>query len=152
MAKFDAGNVVESLDFDFTKLARGDDPIEGLANSKGTIREPTPLQVQEYANACQRQAARQRRDVGTVDPKDADAVLAAVDKMTPEKTEAEQRVSAEIISTLCSGNPSVAELMLLPHRAMNAFGDWIAKEVLDPEVLTGGGKAHLRSLKSSSAG
>jgi len=145
MAKFDAGNVVEALDYDFTA-------IPGLADVKGTIREPTSAQVQLYVNASRAELARMRREAGVVDETDPEAVIAALEKVSPERTVQAQKNNAEILSALCSGHPTGGQLMKLPHRVMHAFGEWLAREVLDPEALTGAGKAQVLPLRSSSAG
>jgi hypothetical protein len=152
MAGFDAGNVVEPLIYDFSALAEPPHLIKKLADVKGTIREPMPLQVQEYVNASRAQMVRLRRETGVVDEEDADAVLSALEKMDPARTMAEAKHSADILSALCSGHPTAAQLVLLPHRVMHAFGEWLAKEVLDPEAVTGAGRLRLTSLPSSSAG
>ena len=152
MAGFDAGNVVAPLDFDFTAMAEKPHLIKGLADVKGTIKEPASAQVQLYVNASRAELARMRREAGVVDETDPDAVIAALEKINPERTAEAQRRNAEILSALCSGHPTVAQLMLLPHRVMHAFGEWLAREVLDPEALTGAGKAQVLPLRSSSAG
>jgi hypothetical protein len=152
MVSFNAGSVVDPLDFDFSDMANAPHLIAGLADVKGTIREPTSLQVQAFANAQRRELVRQRQEIGDVDEKDPVAVIAALEKMDDERTVAAQKRSAEILTALCSGKPTAAELILLPHRVMHMFGEWIAKEVLDPEASTGAGKAQVLPLRSSSAG
>jgi hypothetical protein len=152
MASFDASSVVEPLDYDFSGLAEPPHLIKGLADVRGVIREPTSKQVQAYVNASKREMARQRQEIGDVDEQDAEAVIAALEKMDDDRTVAAQKRSAEIVSALCSGHPTVAQLMLLPHRVMHLFGEWIANEVLNPEAVTGDGKAQVLPLRSSSAG
>jgi len=145
MPSFNAANVVDPLDYDFSA-------VPGLQDVKGTIKEPTSLQVQAYVNATRAEMVRLRRETGVVDEEDADAVLAALEKMDPARTVEAQKRSAEILSALCSGHPTGGQLMKLPHRVMHAFSEWLAKEVLDPEVVTGAGRPRLTSLPSSSAG
>lgn len=152
MASFNASTVVEALDYDFSGLAEPPHLIKGLAEVRGTVKEPTSKQVQAYVNASKREMARQRKEIGDVDESDGDAVLAALDRMDDDRTLAAQKRSAEIVSALCSGHPTTAQLMLLPHRAMHLFGEWIANEVLNPEAVTGDGKAQVVPLRSSSAG
>lgn len=152
MPTFDAGSVVEPIDFDFSPLADEPHLIAGLAGVTGTVKEPSAVQVQAYVNESRRELVRMRKEAGIVDEDDADAVIAALEKMNPERTRESQRQSAEILSALCSGFPSVDHLMLLPYRVMHAFGEYLSEQVLNPEVMTGAGKKQGKTLRSVSAG
>ena len=148
MAGFNAANIVEPLDYDFTA-------IKGLENVKGTIPEPTSLQVQTFLTASRKEADRNQRDLGiTGDAEDMtkEQILAVLDKASPSRTQAAKKREAEIFSDLCSGTPTAGQLLELPHRIMIEFAKWVTKEVLDPEVSTGGGGAQVVNLRSSSAG
>jgi hypothetical protein len=169
MASFDAGGVVEPLDYDFTAMAAAPHSITGLAGVKGTIREPTSVQVQTWltANAKEMQQLRQEGGAEQAGPKpesaadgaaelpDAavtDALLAGLAEVDPKKVRAARLRQAKIYSALCSGEPTAEQLALLPHRIMNAFADWLSREVLDPEAVTGAGRPPLQIVRSSAAG
>jgi hypothetical protein len=165
MASFDAGGVVEPLDYDFTAMAAAPHNITGLAGVKGTIREPTTVQVQTWLTANAKEMQRLRQEAGDAPPEPApdadpelpdaavtDALLAKLAEVDPKKVQAARLRQAKIYSALCSGEPTPEHLALLPHRIMNAFADWISKEVLDPEAVTGAGKPPLQIVRSSAAG
>jgi hypothetical protein len=160
VASFDAGTVIEALDYTLEPFVPG---------RKGTIREPTSVQVQAFLTANAKEMQRLRKEAGVEPPAgdgaagevqaaDADpemisdellAKLAAVD---PKKVEAAQRRGARIYADLCSGEPSAEDLMKLPHRIMLKFAEWLMGEVMSPEAVTGAGRPHLTAVPSSAAG
>jgi hypothetical protein len=168
VATFNAGTVLERLDYDFSALAGPPNNIRELAEAKGTIREPTSLQVQAYLQASAREMQRLRRearaavaDAETADaageaaepgPDATDAQLAALASADAKKGDATRRREAAMFSKLCSGDPSTEILLLLPHRIMAAFVEWLMKEVMDPEAVTGAGSPPLAIVRSPAAG
>jgi hypothetical protein len=160
VASFDSGTVIEALDYTLEKFVPG---------CKGTIREPTSVQVQAFLTANAKEMQRLRREAGVEPPAveppagdapaaDADhalitdellAKLAAVD---PKKVEAAKRREAKNFSDLCSGEPSADDLMKLPHRIMLKFAEWLTGEVMSPEAVTGAGRPQLEIVRSSAAG
>ena len=161
MAGFDAGGIVEPLAYDFTAMAKPPHDIAGLANAKGTIREPTSLQVEKFLDTSRRDILRQRRELADqgladTDGMTQDQILEAFAKIDPaaaaKRSAAARKRSAEILSALCSGEPSAATLLLLPHRIMLAFAEWLSGEVLSPEAAAGGGNGQVLSLQSRAAG
>lgn len=168
MAVFNAGSILEPLDYDFTAMAGPPNNIRELAEAKGTIKEPTSLQVQAYMQASAREMQRIRREARAVveaaekeqdgeapDPGADDATdsqLAAVADRDVKRSEAARKREAAMVSKLCSGDPSTETLLLLPHRIANEFGKWLVQEVLDPEAVTGAGTPHLQMVRSPAAG
>lgn len=175
MAVFNAGTILESLDYDFTALAGSPNNICGLAEAKGTIREPTSLQVQAFMQASAREMQRLRREAraavadsesaaddgtaagnGTGEPAGdgdvTDEQLAVLADADAKRGSAARRREAAMYSKLCSGEPSADVLLLLPHRIMAEFGRWLVKEVMDPEAVTGAGSPHLQMVRSPAAG
>src|ERR1035441_5376005 len=145
MAGFSAANIVEPLDYS----------LKTFVEIEGTTTEPTSLQVQTFLTASRKEADRNQRDLGiTGDGEDMtrEQILAVLDKASPARTQAAKKREAEIFSDLCSGTPSAADLLKLPHRIMIEFAKWITSEVLDPEASPGGGGAQVVNLPSSSAG
>jgi hypothetical protein len=161
MAGFDAGGIVSPLDWDFTAMAKPPHDIAGLANAKGTIREPTSLQVEKFLDTSRRDLLRQRRELAEQGLADTDGMTqdqileahAAIDPAAAAtRAKAARKRAAESLSALCSGEPSAATLLLLPHRILIAFGEWITDEVLSPEAAAGGGNAQVVNLPSRAAG
>lgn len=168
MGTFNAGTVLESLDYDFTDMAGEPNLIEGLAQAKGTIKEPTRLQFQQFmrdsAREHQRLIAEAQKDAeadgdgsGSEEKGDSPAdelaaISAGMARADMRKAETARKNDAAMLSKLCSGNPSTEILLLLPHRVYIAFSQWLYKELSDPEAVTGGGAPHLKMLKSPAAG
>lgn len=163
MATFNAASILEPLDYDFTALANHPNNIRELADAKGTTPEPTSERVQAFLQASAREMQRLRREAraavadaetGKDDPAGdaSDAELAAVAGTDAKRgTEARKREAA-MYSRLCSGDPSAATLLKLPHRHMAAWCGWLLKEVMDPEAVTGDGTPHLQMVRSPAAG
>jgi hypothetical protein len=168
VASFDAGSVVEALDYTFEPFVPG---------CKGTIKEPTSVQLQAFLTANAKEMQRLRREAGDdaaggaadptagneagdgAPPDDAvlasavsDKLLARIAETDPKKVEAAKLRQAKIFSALCSGEPSAADLLKLPHRQMSAFANWITDELMNPEAVTGDGTPHLQIVRSSAAG
>jgi hypothetical protein len=155
MAGFDASSIVEPLKF----------TLRPFADVEGTIAEPTSLQVEKFfadSRKEQLRAMREARELGLV-PDDADSdeemtpaqlekFLEALAKIDPRRTAAARKRSAEILSALCSGQPTTGQLLELPLRILREFSAWIQGEVLSPEVSPGAGKPQLEIVRSSAAG
>jgi hypothetical protein len=164
MAGFDASSIVEPLKWSFAKLAELPPVgcgIKELANVEGVIREPTSLQVEKFMDTSRRDILRQRRELADqgladTDSMTQDEILEAFAKIDPaaaaKRSAAARKRSAEILSALCSGEPTSAQLLLLPHRILIAFAEWITGEVLSPEVAAGGGNGQVLNLPSRAAG
>jgi hypothetical protein len=153
MAGFSAGDVVEPLIYDFTNTKV---PIKGLEDCKGTIPEPTPLQVEKFLSASRKEAIRSRleaRELGFTDEDmTPEQILEALDRIDPARTAAARKRNAQILSELCSGEVTTAQLLKLPHRLLREFGNWVTTEVLSPEAGAGGTNAQVLPLRSQAAG
>lgn len=167
MAGFSAGDVVEALDWKFSNLSP---PVRGLEDAEGTIPEPTSLQVERFFTANRKEMLRARqegRELGIVrDDDDEDeesltpaqrrarleALLEALSKIDPARSAAARKRNAQILADLCSGTPSAAQLLLLPHRVYGEFVRWVTGEVLNPEASAAGGTAQVTPLRSVAGG
>src|SRR5581483_4983800 len=132
MAQFDAASVVEPLDYDFTHFRAG----------KGTIKEPSDEQIRLFGI---QQVIQQRKIVQASPDLDDDATvddrLAAIEKAGQSEALVSYAADeAAAYADLCSGKPSVAELLKLPPRVRNAFYKWLRDEI-NPEAEAGGGTA-----------
>lgn len=150
MASFSASGVVEPLDF----------TLKPYVDLEGTITEPSSAQVRAFNVAAQeelRRLSKQITDAGKDDadpdlPADVAAVLEVmVFRAVSLSPEALAR-QCKMLSALCSGTPSAAQLAKLPHRILAALAKWITKEVMDPEDLPGDGNGQVLSLASPLAG
>lgn len=142
MTGFVADGIVEPLDFD----------LNPYTDVKGTITEPTSLQVQAFQTAVAKEMARGRRElgIGGDEKMTNDKFIEFLGKIDPERTKAEVKRQAEIHSALCSGKPTAAQLQKLPHRIMAAFSKWLSEELLTPEASAGAG--NVTPIRSKAAG
>jgi hypothetical protein len=141
MAGFSADGIVEALDYD----------LNPYVDAKGVIQEPTSLQVQTFQTATMREANQMRLELGGDRGDDAplttSEILAFLAKLDPERQKAALKRQADMFSALCSGKPTAAQFLKMPHRPMLAFANWISGELLNPEASAAGGKAvKLRSV------
>lgn len=129
MPRFDAGALVEGLDFTFAPYA----------DVEGRIKEPNDRQIANFLNGLTKvmdHAKEMATELDNVDPKDPVAVLMAMDRMEPDKYVDIFKQYAELYSELCSGFPSAEQLLGVPLRARNLFYGWLRNEVLYPEAAT----------------
>jgi hypothetical protein len=157
MASFNAGGVVEPLKYDFGA-------VKGFEGCQGIIEEPSSAQVRGYTHAAEAELRRLSAEItkaqAATDEADADGAMPAevsavlevmVFRAISLSPDALAR-QCKMLSALCSGTPSAAQLAKLPHRILAAFAKWISKEVLDPEDLPGDGSGQVLSLASPLAG
>lgn len=151
MPKFDAGAVVEPLDYDFTT-------IKGYPHkrARGTIPEPSDEQIANLLAALREQAATAGKMVEpgneAQDFSDPTAFLHQLDNFDPAVfTELYAKVG-RAYADLCSGQPSYEEIMSLPMRVRNRFFAWVMEEVVSPEAGTGAGNAAVIPLRTPVAG
>lgn len=167
MASFDAGNVVEPLAYDFSAMANPPPDgcgIKGLADVKGVIREPTDAQIMTFGKAMiayeQRLAQMNRRPARPPDDATDEQYEQYYEKFLEAQAAFSEaadeaglpKLQAEIFSALCSGKPTVAQILLLPRRIRNPFYEWLRKEVLNPEAAAGDGSDQGPTLLSAVAG
>lgn len=147
---FNAGTVVDPMDWDFTAF--------GEPTDKGTIPEPSTEAVdlfgQRYRGLLM---ALQAADINSRIPEDetpeeaAQRVIAEAQKPLHQRLEewAEdtrlpdkdaQLVNEEMIRILadvCSGAPTEAQLRMLPSRVLRAFCTWLNEELTAPKFKHG---------------
>lgn len=126
---FDAGTVVEPLDWDFTKYDGG----------KGTVPEPTDKMIETFFRDIAKAAAEMFTTLGidkdeaaAADPVTVIETVAATDIETPLTTKMFDAMF-KATAKLCSNQPSLAQLKKLPMRVRSRFVTWLIGE-LSPEV------------------
>lgn len=138
MAKFNAGQAVERLEYDFTDFG----------GSTGVVAEPTTGQVNAFFKAMKdtmkeakalQAAGLTDLNIEEMDEQQLAETLGKVDEAS-EGAEALQRRSVENLSILCGaqrdedgnitgGSPTFAELDALPFRVLQAFSTWLVDEI-----------------------
>lgn len=146
MAGFDAGNVVEPLDYS----------LRPHVDKAGTIREPNDRQIADYLAGYQQMIKDYRGQlpdelVAGGNP-DVGAVLDAATELDAEIIVRLNAEVAALVAGLCSGDPSKDDILGLPPRIRGMFCAWVQKEVMSPEAVPGGGKAQVKNLRSVAAG
>lgn len=150
MPKFDAGAVVEPLDYDFTT-------VRGYPHrkAKGVIAEPNDAKIAAFIASLRDMMKEAGSIVGAapadiaVDPT---AFLGQLDSYEPDKLLSVFSGLAAAYSDLCSGSPSAQEIMDLPLRVRVKFFAWLQEEVVSPEAGTGAGMAVVTPLRPAVAG
>lgn len=146
MPAFDAGDVVEALDWDFSKAG---------VKAKGTVPEPTDATIGAFLDGLKKlyTDAQAAGMAPTIDENATpDQMLDALVGLTGEAFVKFMADTAELFGTLCGQKPSAAQLLQLPLRVRVRFYTWIQGEVVNPEAGTGGGTAVVRALPSAVAG
>lgn len=146
MAGFDAGSVVDPLDYKFEAFVPG---------CNGTIREPSDRQIADYLAGIKGLVKEYQDKLppslisgGT----DAASLAVAVEDLDPEIVVSFHDAIAGLFAELCSGQPSKADILGLPPRTRAMFYQWLQQEVMSPEAAAGGGNAQARTLRSVAAG
>ena len=128
MPKFDAGKIVEPLDYDFTHFEGG---------TKGTIPEPTPDIMSQFLREVTDVVPTLAKEISslTEESKEED-VLEAINRLRTSDIlvrahEETMRIYSEV---LCQGVPSVEEIKVMPMRYRQAFFRWLTDECR-PEVF-----------------
>ena len=145
MPAFDAGTVVEALDFTFEPFVRG---------CKGTIREPSDKQIADFLQGIKDVVKAVEKDMpgGVVAGDDPQALLQAADDLDPELVVSLMAQMAEKYAALCGDFPSAAQILGLPMRRRQGFFMWLQTEVMSPEAGPGAGIAQVRELPRAAAG
>ena len=146
MPKFDAGAVVEALDWDFNAAG---------VKAKGTIPEPSDAAIGAFLDAVKNlytkaQGSGLAVDVGgDLTPAQ---MLDALSSVTGDAYVEFMASLAEIFAALCSDKPTKANLLALPMRVRIKFYAWVQEEVVSPEAGTGAGTVALRTVPPAVAG
>lgn len=146
MPTFDAGDVVESLDWDFTKAG---------VKAKGTIPEPTDAQIGDFLDGLKKLytdvqgsgLAPEIQEHAT-----PEQMMEALAGVTGEAYVDFMAKIAGLFAKLCSDKPTQDNLLALSMRVRVKFYGWVQSEVVSPEAGTGGGMAAVRALPSAAAG
>lgn len=150
MPKFDAGSVVDPLDYDFTT-------VNGYKHrrAKGTIPEPTDEMITTFISDLRdlmKEAGSVVGDVAGLDLANPAEFFQQLDNYDPAKLLDIYKGMAAACSKLCSGQPSAEEIAALPIRIRVRFFQWLQQEVVSPEAVTGAGNAVVTPLRSAVAG
>jgi hypothetical protein len=157
MPAFDAGAVVEALEWDFTGK-QGTKTVpgwpRGLANARGVISEPTDAAIGRFLDGLKKLYSEAQKTLTADLPEDAtpDQMLEALSSVTGDAFVQLMADIAALFAELCGGSPSKDQLLLLPMRARVRFFAWVQQEVVSPEAGPGAGTAVVRSLPSAAAG
>jgi len=144
MPAFDSGSVVEELAWSFKSHVKG---------ASGVIREPNDRQIADYLAGMKKFVASAKGKIpDDVDGDDAAELIAAMDNLDPEITVQLHEELAGIYAALCSGEPDKELLLKLPPRIRTVFYGWLQQEVMSPEVVSGGGRSQVTTLRSTAAG
>ena len=143
MAAFNAGTVVEGLDWTF----------EPFVHASGTIREPNDEQIAAYLADVKAigQEVREKVPDAPEGSNPAD-LMAALENLDLGQVAELTGKMAGIMAALCSGDPSKETILALPPRRRTMFYGWLQAEVMSPEAAPGGGNAQVRTLRSAAAG
>lgn len=148
MAGFNAGTVVEALDYDFRTKADPD-------AIHGTVREPTDRQIAEYMAGIKKLVRDYQGKLpeglvtGTAD---AASLTDAAEDLDPEVVIGLHGDVATLFAALCSNEPSREDILRLAPRIRAHFYGWLQREVMNPEAAPGGGSSQARTLRSVAAG
>jgi hypothetical protein len=137
MPGFDAGTVVEPLDWDFTAFKAG----------KGTVPEPSDERLGKFLRDVM---AAQSSESASLAPlteagDDTEKLLAAIAALPEDALPGATKAMIKPYADLCDGSPTEDQLTKLPPRVRVAFFSWLAGE-LRPEASSAGSKPALRSV------
>lgn len=163
MATFNAGEVVESLEWDF-RGRRPDGTVppgwpRELSTAHGTIKEPSDQaiatfleNVRDLSTDAAKLDAQSRKMIEGLGTEDPEKIAAAVKDLPVGSMLTMMGGLAEAFSKLCSGHPTKNQIMALPMRVRVQFFNWLQTEVVSPEAASGGGIAPVISLPSAAGG
>ena len=144
MAGFDAGALVEPLNYNFAPFC---------PDISGTVPEPSDKQIETFLGKLKSlmEAANKQisPDLSDVDPA---GFLEALSSLDPKMVTGTIRDMARAYAALCSNKPTFEELMQAPMRVRILFFRWVQQEVFSPEAKTGAGTAEVRTLPRAVAG
>lgn len=147
MAGFDAGNVVEAMDWDFTKYKAG----------KGTVPEPSDVELERFLRKYRvlvtsvMQAAGVEiivRDNEMIELKpdgvtrtqaltmpEAIKLMGEIDLEKVEESSSYKISDAmlDLVVTITKGKPSKQQLLKLPNRIRGAFFGWLIGQLTNPD-------------------
>lgn len=135
MPSFNAGSVVDPLDYDFT----------AFNGSKGVIAEPTDAQVGDFMQGLRDLLKEAREITGAAGIDMSQATIedlgVALDQLDSEMYQDFNRKQGRLHAGLCGAQPTYEDIMAVPVRIRNLFFAWLQQNVMNPEVKSSGGKA-----------
>lgn len=146
MPKFNAADVVESLEWDFTAAG---------VKAKGVVPEPSDRLIGDFLDGLKRlfEESKDMLPAGADEANlTAEQMLEAMSAVTGDAFVELMDKTAGLFAQLCSGCPDKAQLLALPMRVRVQFYGWLQGEVVNPEVGTGAGTAQVKPLRSAAAG
>jgi hypothetical protein len=143
MSGFDAGALVEPLDYNFKPFC---------PEISGTIPEPTDKQIEAFLAKIKTIMEGANKEIGSLSADDPEAFLEALTSLDPKMVTGTIRNMARAYADLCSNHPSFEDLMKVPMRVRILFFRWVQQEVFSPEVKTGAGTAVVTPLSRAVAG
>lgn len=144
MPKFNAADVVESLEWDFTACG---------VKHKGVTPEPSDKQIGAFLDGLKR-LFEDSQDLLPSDLENPtpEQMLEAMSAVTGDAFVELMAETAGLFAELCSNSPSKLQLLDIPMRVRVHFYAYIQNEVINPEVGTGAGTAQVKPLRSAAAG
>jgi hypothetical protein len=170
MAGFNAGTVVEALDYAFDSCKgehegscwRGSEAEPRPAKCTvfvpgchGVVAEPTDRQIADYMAGLKKLARDYQGklpDNLVTGEADAAALTEAAAELDPDVVVQLHGDVATLFAALCSDEPSREDILKVPPRIRAFFYQWLAGEVMSPEAASGGGNAQVKTLRSVAAG
>lgn len=146
MAGFDAGALVEPLDYDFKPFC---------PEIKGTVPEPSDKLIEAFLTKLKEimsEASKEFESAEGMTDEDPEAFLEALSSLDPKMVTGTIAKMARAYAALCSNQPSYAELMKAPMRVRILFFRWVQQEIFSPEAKTGAGTAVVSQLPRAVAG
>src|SRR5450755_895865 len=137
MPGFDAGTVVEPLDWNFDAFGGG----------RGTVPEPSDERLSTFIrDVMKAQTSETTALAGLTDAgEDPEEMLAAIAELPEDVLPGVTKAMIAPYAALCDGSPTEEQLTKLPPRVRVAFFSWLAGE-LRPEASAGDSKPALRSV------
>lgn len=144
MPSFDAGDVLEALDWDFTKAG---------VKAKGTVPEPGDHAIGLFLDGLKELYTKAKgMDIKLPEDATPEQMMDALNQVTGAQFEKFMAETARLFAELCSDQPSKEQLLALPLRVRVKFFGWIQAEVVRPEAGTGAGNVVTMSPRSAAAG
>lgn len=133
MGGFKAVERVSALTYDFRGITVADpDAQDILDQAHGSTPEPS-------SHAVRRMQARQREALGMAPDTSQEEVNRALASKTEDEWRELDDEFTDMISEVCAGRPSRAELVALPYRVRESFYGWILGELNNPTDGTSAG-------------
>ena len=129
MAKFDAAQAVEALEYDFTKYG----------GTAGVIPEPTDTLLNGFFQA-QRDTLKVLGVTDASQLRNRETMMQVMANLPEDAMEKMGELSMESIATLCQGTPALEEIRKLPPRVRNAFMGWLMGH-FSPEAKPDGSRS-----------